>query len=149
MYLLSSWMSCYLGCGGLISQNAIFSSPGYPTSLYKDRLNCNWLIERSGNYKITLLFTSIVTESCCDFVYVYDYVNGIERLMNSRYSGSHSQVILKSTGNKMKVTFTSDGSVQAAGFIAQVSFGKCIILSRLNKVSYCITNPNSTYVDCK
>lgn len=108
-----------LGCGGTISQAGTFSSPG---SSYANNLNCNWIIEKAG-FSITLVFTSIRTESCCDFVYVYDYVNGAPQLLQ-KYSGSHSQITLTSVGGKMKVVFTSDGSVQKAGFSAQVSFGK-------------------------
>lgn len=106
----------------MVSNNQYIQSPGYPSN-YANRLSCDWTIEKPGNYKVLLTFSTISTESCCDAVRVYNYVNGREQLLRE-YKGSHSQVRLQSSGNKMRVRFTTDGSVTDRGFRALVTFGK-------------------------
>lgn len=48
--------------------------------------------------------------------------------MNKKYSGSQEPFSLASTGNKMKVKFTSDGSINKKGFQATVAFGKLHVM---------------------
>lgn len=114
-----------LACGGTISQDQFLNSPGYPSNYYGNNLRCSWVLEKQGNYKITIEFTYFFTENRYDYVEVYDYVNGVESKMNNRrYTGSLPRFSLTSTGSKMRVYFLSDYSVSRRGFSAKVTFGK-------------------------
>ena len=77
--------------------------------------NCTWLIRPSNGGTVTLNFDSFNTESGYDFVTVYDGTNANATQLG-RFSGTSRPSAVTSTGNALFVRFTSDGSVNAAGW---------------------------------
>ena len=66
---------------------------------------------------IALTFTSFATEAGYDFVRVYDGATTSSTLLGT-YSGSSLPPVLTSSGGSMLITFTTDGSIAAAGWSA-------------------------------
>jgi hypothetical protein len=96
-----------------------FTSCNYPSN-YDNDDNCDWTISVPKGEVISLAFTDFETEDGYDHVLVIDGDNDKDPWLG-RFSGSNKPERLTSTGNKMKVLFTSDGSVSAKGFSAVAS----------------------------
>ena len=79
--------------------------------------NCEWLLTcELGNVELT--FASFDTEAFHDEVRVYDVLDS-DRSLVGRYSGSAvPDVSHVSSGGSLVVTFSSDETVQTAGFLA-------------------------------
>ena len=92
------------------------------SSNYGNNMTCSKLIQPTGGGTIALTFTSFATESGYDFVRVYDGATTSSPLMGT-YSGSSLPPVLTSTGGSMLITFTTDGSVTAAGWSATYTSG--------------------------
>jgi hypothetical protein len=97
---------------------------GSGTSNYKNNTNCAWLIQPPNAQKITLSFTSFATESGYDFVRVYRGTTTAAPLA-ATYSGSTLPTALTVNGNSMLVVFTSDTSINAAGWAAKYETVTC------------------------
>jgi hypothetical protein len=84
---------------------------------YDPNESCSWVVSgQSGLF--TRLTIAYATESCCDFVYVYE---GSTRLSSLRGFGS-STVTASDSGADLTVRFTSDYSVQYSGFNVTVQY---------------------------
>merc|ERR1711988_148669 len=83
---------------------------------YSPSLECSWLINAGG--PVTLSFSSFATEASYDFVRVYDGSSTLSPRL-AEYSGPSAQSVTSS--GAMLVVFSSDSSVQAAGFLAGYS----------------------------
>ncbi|VDH92805.1 Hypothetical predicted protein [Mytilus galloprovincialis] len=95
----------------------ILSSPNYPGN-YTNNLKYKYFIRVQVGQRITLTFSRIVTEKCCDYVQVFEG-STISDSPLLKFSGSSSSSrTVRSTGNNMLVLFTSDGSVTGNGFYA-------------------------------
>ncbi len=81
---------------------------------YDNNSNETWIITQPGAAVIGLHFTSFTTESGFDFVHILD-VNDTEVATYDGSLGEFSSVTVN--GDTIKVTFTSDGSVTADGFV--------------------------------
>lgn len=84
---------------------------------YADHESCSWVIECSNSHHPMLTVSSLDTESCCDFVNVYDgsWTSRIGHLSGSL--SSQSQTEFHATGDQLAVEFASDGSVVRDGFV--------------------------------
>ena len=83
---------------------------------YQNNMSCNKLIQISGNGIIRLTFTAFNTEAWYDIVRVYAGSTTSAPLLGS-FSGTSLPPVLTSAGS-MLITFTSDGSIVAAGWSA-------------------------------
>jgi hypothetical protein len=110
--------NCLCAASNNISSGNIYDGP----TDYGSNTNCQWLISSSAVIELDL--TSLETEPCCDFVTINrcsspscssTTTEQVARLSSSLVSGSSTY--LSSTGY-LQVVFTSDSSVQAAGFSA-------------------------------
>ncbi|KAK0052643.1 prion-like-(Q/N-rich) domain-bearing protein 25, partial [Biomphalaria pfeifferi] len=90
-------------------------SPGYPVS-YNNYMNCTWLISAASGSIISATFL-VDTESCCDYVRVYDGRDVYSRSL-ANFSGSLSLRSVRSSANYMFIQFKTDGSVIRTGFRA-------------------------------
>lgn len=104
-----------------VTSNRIIKSPNYPLD-YDNGARLAWDIQKEGLYQVLITFTNFYTENIFDFVDVYDYIDNEYRLMKT-FTGIVSQTSLRSTGNKMKVKFTSDVIGNRPGFRFSVQFG--------------------------
>jgi hypothetical protein len=108
--------NCMCTASNHISSGNIYDGP----TDYGSNANCKWLISSSA--LIELVFTSLETQQCCDFVTINrcsspscSTTERVARLSGSLVSGSSTY--LSSTGY-LQVVFTSDSSANAAGFNA-------------------------------
>lgn len=84
---------------------------------YQNNENCSWLIAPNDSISsIKLTFVKFSTEAS-DEIKVYDGDNTGAPLIGT-YSGATLPSMITSTGGKMLVTFTSNGSGTGTGFIA-------------------------------
>ncbi|XP_070575424.1 tolloid-like protein 2 isoform X1 [Ptychodera flava] len=119
-YRLGTQTSGYsLGdCGGTFtSDSGTLVSPSYP-SHYSDSADCFYHISTSSGNTITIDISYVDTESCCDYVEVFD---GTSRTATSlrRLSGSHISIDpITSSGSNLYIHFHSDSSMSDRGFYA-------------------------------
>lgn len=98
-----------------------FEDGSSPLQNYMDNINCQWLIDpqtaQDSVTKITLGFISFDTEANNDVVTIYDGPTTTSPVLGT-FSGSSLPAAVTSTGNKMLVVFTTNGSVNATGWKA-------------------------------
>jgi hypothetical protein len=95
-----------------------FEDGSGPNAEYQNNSDCSWLIAPTGIATIRLTFTMMDTESGADLIRVYDGSTTSAPLLGT-YSGTTLPAALNSTGDKMLITFTSNGSGTGAGFFAK------------------------------
>ncbi len=119
-------VGCGSSCSVFTSSNATFTD-GSESSDYPSDSDCSWIIAPDGSKQILLNITVLSTQQDKDFVTVYECSYGME--CQTQYwkqlavlSGNTlpSSLILSKLGY-MKVTFSSDSSIGAAGFAATYS----------------------------
>ena len=79
-------------------------------------MNCDWTLSADGKLEL-FFFGPFHTESCCDFIYVYDGSSSSARLIG-RFNGSSRPGPIMSSSNQLHVGFASDGSSEHGGFKA-------------------------------
>ncbi len=107
------------GCSGMKTISNSTSGTiedGSHTDDYSANSNCSWLIAPLDSIKsIKLTFHRFNTEAGNDLVRVYGGTTTSDTLL-ATYSGSTLPSNLNYNGNKMLITFETDGSNQADGF---------------------------------
>ncbi|MCD4746678.1 MAG: C10 family peptidase [Bacteroidales bacterium] len=98
-----------------------FEDGSGPQEDYENNTDCSWLItpqtEEDSVTNITLEFYKFETESGNDIVTVYDGGTTNDPVLGT-FSGSTIPEDLTSTGNKMLITFVTNGSSTAQGWLA-------------------------------
>uniref|UniRef100_H3CV01 CUB and Sushi multiple domains 2 n=1 Tax=Tetraodon nigroviridis TaxID=99883 RepID=H3CV01_TETNG len=106
---------CEAPCGGhLKAPNGIILSPGWP-ELYKEALNCEWIIEAPPGYPIKIIFDKFRTEVNYDVLEVHDGRFPSSPLIGS-YQGTQVPQFLISTSNFLYLLFSTDKSHSDIGF---------------------------------
>ncbi|CAL1683040.1 unnamed protein product [Lasius platythorax] len=145
--LHSDGKHCEDACGGFFDDNnGTITSPSFPET-YPGNKNCVWEIIAPPQYRITLNFThfdlegnNIYQEEC-----EYDSVEVTSKLgddvlrKHGIYCGARLPPLITSEGNFMRITFTSDNSVQKSGFAA-------IFFTDMDE---CATNNGGCQHECK
>ncbi|XP_078495186.1 embryonic protein UVS.2-like [Ciona intestinalis] len=90
------------------------SSPNYPLE-YTPNLRCEWNIQTEAGYQIQFTIGDSRTESCCDKLRMYEGTQEVGEFSNT--FGSENYL---TANTSLRVTFTSDGSVQYKGFTANI-----------------------------
>ncbi|XP_031835041.1 tolloid-like protein 1 tolkin [Nomia melanderi] len=124
--LHSDGKHCEDACGGVFEDsNGTITSPSFPVT-YPENKECIWEIIAPPQYRITLNFTHFDLEGNkarpqeCE----YDSVEVSSKLgddilrKHGVFCGSRLPPLITSVGNFMRVTFTSDNSIQKTGFAA-------------------------------
>lgn len=124
--LHSDGKHCEDACGGVFEDsNGTITSPSFPVT-YPGNKDCVWEIIAPPQYRITLNFTHFDLEGTnarqqeCE----YDSVEVSSKLgddilrKHGVFCGSRLPSLITSEGNSMRVTFTSDNSIQKTGFAA-------------------------------
>uniref|UniRef100_A0A0K0FWI4 Metalloendopeptidase n=1 Tax=Strongyloides venezuelensis TaxID=75913 RepID=A0A0K0FWI4_STRVS len=118
--------SCYNKCGGhLTNLTGVILSPNYPNQ-YLPNTECTWDIVLKDDFQIFLNFSfvsleGVITDCSYDSVLVYELDNNMSVNYSSTFQicGHHIEpILMKSTGNKIRIKFQSDSSVEKFGFIA-------------------------------
>ncbi|XP_052388948.1 CUB and sushi domain-containing protein 2-like [Carassius gibelio] len=106
---------CEAPCGGnLKASSGIILSPGWP-ELYKEALNCEWIIEAPPGYPIKIIFDKFRTEVNYDVLEVRDGRYPSSPLIGS-YQGTQVPQFLISTSSFLYLLFTTDKSHSDIGF---------------------------------
>uniref|UniRef100_A0AAZ3QFV8 CUB and Sushi multiple domains 2 n=1 Tax=Oncorhynchus tshawytscha TaxID=74940 RepID=A0AAZ3QFV8_ONCTS len=106
---------CEAPCGGdLKAPSGIILSPGWP-ELYKEALNCEWVIEALPGYPIKIIFDKFRTEVNYDVLEVRDGRFPSSPLIGS-YQGTQVPQFLISTSNFLFLLFSTDKSHSDIGF---------------------------------
>ncbi|XP_053538521.1 cubilin isoform X2 [Ictalurus punctatus] len=107
-------------CGGTLTQSrGEFFSPSYPNN-YPNYANCTWSLLAGELQVVSLNFTSVNLESCCDFIRVYDGLNAQHSRLGS--VTGNQRATFNSSSRYMTVVFSTDGSVTGQGFRAEWTF---------------------------
>jgi hypothetical protein len=107
-------------CSGTV-QLALSTEPigiGDGPGDYANSASCTWVVSASG--PITVRFSELSTEGCCDFVKLYDGTSSSAQLLGS-YSGRAVPGPVASTGGALTIVFTSDSSNVGTGFAARLA----------------------------
>lgn len=100
--------------------NATFTDPGGSTGFYGASENRTMTFRSNSGCPISVTFTSFSTETGWDKLYIYDGNNTSATLLGT-FSGSTLPGPFTSTGNALTFRFTSDGSNQYAGWVANLT----------------------------
>ncbi|CAL1528874.1 unnamed protein product [Lymnaea stagnalis] len=117
-------------CGGEITkEDGFLSSPNYPDD-YRPQKNCVWKITVEEGLHVALKFQSFDIENHDGCVYDYLEVRDgptEQSPLVGKYCGYRIPEDIKSSGRHLYVKFSSDGSVQKAGFFARFvkEFDEC------------------------
>lgn len=102
-----------------------FYDSGGPTGNYSNSENYTMTFYPSTvGQCIQLAFSAFNTESCCDQMVVYNGANTASPILGT-FAGTTVPSTVTSTGGPITVKFTSDGSVNNAGWTASVSCVAC------------------------
>jgi hypothetical protein len=83
-------------------------------------MRCIWTISVPENYNIKLNLIDIQTESCVDYVKIFDGRSVNDSLIGTICSDSSTRIFtLNSTSNFMTIKFDSDRSNNFRGFLLQ------------------------------
>jgi cubilin len=116
----SGWTATYQSVSSICGNNAIvgssgsIASPNYPAGNYPDNSNCQWIITVDENDFITIAFVAAQTRTN-DVVTLYDGSGKLITTLQGNFNGT----TVNSTSNVLEVTFTSDTSGTASGWLAQ------------------------------
>ena len=138
----SSYPSNCTGASTLISRSGSFED-GSGNATYQNNSSCSWLISPPNASDITLSFSRFNTEATNDVVKVYDGSTITAPLLGT-YSGSTLPVSISSTSGTMLVTFSSNASTVADGWLANytsnVSSSYCSAVKLLTTPSGSLTD---------
>ncbi len=106
------------GCQGLTTYNTCSGTVTDGSSAnYGNGLTCTWLIQPVSAASITLHFTQFATELDYDSVAVYDGMSAAGRFLG-KFSGTSLPADIVATSGAMFIRFTTDVSLNAAGWAA-------------------------------
>uniref|UniRef100_A0A8C1V1L3 CUB and zona pellucida-like domain-containing protein 1 n=1 Tax=Cyprinus carpio TaxID=7962 RepID=A0A8C1V1L3_CYPCA len=107
-------------CGGNMTDwRGVLLSPRYPNN-YPNNAQCTWTIHSTGNTTVSLIFTDVDLETCCDYIKVYDGPSSHHTLLGE--IREYRNQSFKSSNNDLTVFFFSDGSSTKKGFHANWVF---------------------------
>ncbi len=115
---------------------------GGPAADYSASSNGYTVLENSGTGIITITGTYTGIETCCDHLNFYSGI-GTGGTLLATYNGTGTITpIISAAGAAITVQFTSDGSVQGAGFEVQVNYsGACAVCSGTPSAGMAIAIP--------
>uniref|UniRef100_A0A8C1V060 Uncharacterized protein n=1 Tax=Cyprinus carpio TaxID=7962 RepID=A0A8C1V060_CYPCA len=103
-------------CGGNMTDwRGVLLSPRYPNN-YPNNAQCTWTIHSTGNTTVSLIFTDVDLETCCDYIKVYDGPSTLHPFLGE--IREYRNQSFKSSNNDLTVFFYSDHSVTRRGFYA-------------------------------
>nr|XP_002737503.1 PREDICTED: cubilin-like [Saccoglossus kowalevskii] len=104
-------------CGGTFTTDwGIFTSQNYPEH-YSTFLDCYYYITVTAGNKIQVQFNIFDTESCCDYICIYDG-SSTSSLLLGNYTGSTLPPLITSNWSHVLIYFHTDGTVGSRGFQA-------------------------------
>jgi hypothetical protein len=113
--MYSSYDMC-ISSGTIVTLPFLTSSVLLKTNMnsnyYSNNANCKFYVNGAGNAQaLRVTINSMITESCCDFISVYDASNNLI----IKYSGTYNNYSFLVTSSSIYIQFTSDTSVVYSG----------------------------------
>ncbi|MBF9143216.1 CUB domain-containing protein [Hymenobacter properus] len=112
-----------IGTNVTACSGSIFDSGG-PTGNYSNSEDLTSVLTPANGSKVVLTFSSFSTESCCDYLRIYDGPTASATLIGE-YKGTNSpgtvQASASNTTGQLTLVFHTDGSVVQSGFEAAIS----------------------------
>lgn len=105
----------YYGCGGVIFDD------GGPTGNYSNNCSSTLVVYPSSNDSIVVLSGTVSTESCCDYLRIYDGVGTTGTLLFNGQGLNLTIPTIRSNEGPVTLYFYSESSVVYAGFEVHVS----------------------------
>ncbi|XP_059144240.1 tolloid-like protein 2 [Physella acuta] len=145
------------GCGGTLHQSyGTIMSPNYPFN-YENNQLCQWVIKADHGKIIDLRFKRLALEGidstygCPDYVAIYDGAL-VDYLPIAKLCGSSdvTNLMIRSSGDSLRVEFYTDFSITAPGFIAVFWEHECEALkygTDLCNVSCSCDKDNTAFCD--
>jgi gliding motility-associated-like protein len=128
-------------CGGN------FTDPGGPTGNYANNVNeTTTICPDNATDLVTVTFTAFATEACCDDLTVYAGT-GTGGPVLGTFAGTAipNEITSTAPGQCLTFVFSSDGSITAAGWIANVTCGPAPTCPKPTAlVSSAVTSTNAT-----
>ncbi|MDC7997797.1 CUB domain-containing protein [Gilvibacter sediminis] len=87
---------------------------------YRNDENVTRVVTTADGSPMSLYFTSFNTESCCDFLTIYDGADATATEIGTYSGGDLFQQQIDGTGDSLTLVFTSDFSVTEEGWTAEV-----------------------------
>lgn len=84
---------------------------------YDNNQNCTWTFTSEFDTRVRVGFYEFNSESCCDFLRIYDGPNDSAPLI-AELAGNQDGTQFLSTGNVITVVWSTDFSVTSSGFLA-------------------------------
>lgn len=105
----------------LTAKSGILTTPNFgDNKKYPAKLKCIWVIKTDSEHVLNLEFMNFDLEPHSECRYDYITVDGTQIKLTERFCGDKSpNTILKSRGDEITISFTSDGSTQRGGFKAK------------------------------
>ena len=122
---VSDYKRCLFVSGCPSSINGLsgsIRSPNYPSN-YNNNHRCSWRITVSNGYRIELTFQSFSTESCCDYLKIFDGPSTSSPLLVQLRGTKSTPLVYLSSGSSMRFYFYTDHSVRSGGFYAMFRAG--------------------------
>lgn len=110
------YLMCHDSQSGLM-QGLLYDDGG-PNGTYSNNVNCSFLIAPDCAKTITLSFSQIDMERCCDAISIYDGEDMTGTLLATSSGNTIPGNVVAHSG-KMFIIFKTDNSVVGAGFAAQ------------------------------
>uniref|UniRef100_A0A914UV69 Fibrinogen C-terminal domain-containing protein n=1 Tax=Plectus sambesii TaxID=2011161 RepID=A0A914UV69_9BILA len=124
--------------------NGVLLSPGFSTNQnYRINMSCIYQVTVPANYMVRLTVNSFVTEADHDKLSIYDGSSTASPLLAEWTGRLFAGKQLQSTGNTLTAQFTTDYSINQAGFSIRYSQSNTILLTTLPptlppRVSVCL-----------
>ena len=132
------------GTDTVCSRDGTIDDGSGPLFGYRNNTDCSWLIAPEDSAtSIKLTFLRFDTESANDVLTIYDGENTAAPVLGS-YSGSSLPSIIESTGDRVIMTFISNDTDTADGFLISYSI---VTPSSLCNILTTITNESDTIED--
>ncbi|WAQ98419.1 AGRL3-like protein [Mya arenaria] len=96
-----------------------FFSVNYPSANYTDNSSCTYYINGPLTSSVCIQFDAFQLEDCCDIVKIFDGPSDISGSIESYGGADGLNERICSTSSSMTVKFTTDGSLNRAGFNAR------------------------------
>ncbi len=130
-------------CTGTTTTNATSGSvydSGGPSGNYLNSENCQLLINPGCAATISISFSSFNTESCCDFLRIYNGPTTASPLLGN-FAGSTLPGTIVANAGQMLLFWSTDGSVVSSGFAATWTAATAGTLAPVANFSMSTTNP--------
>ncbi|CAK8672547.1 unnamed protein product [Clavelina lepadiformis] len=125
------------------SELQVINSKNFPQQ-YSDNTDCQWTLVATGRNQVRLTVWTAVTEECCDIITIHEGYDKDAPIIGTLRGNITNPATYTSSFGAFTVSFITDGSVTASGFIAYYSlaFTNETTVLNANIFEQTLTSPN-------